>query len=79
MPEDSNWKTPVASPRASIAYVFASSSGICADVDIADQLDRLVDHVEVAQTQEVHLEQPEPLHVAHRELGHDLLVSTLLL
>src|SRR5665647_217313 len=28
MPDDSNWKTPVASPRASIAYVFLSSSGI---------------------------------------------------
>ena len=28
MPDDSNWKTPIASPRASIAYVFLSSSGI---------------------------------------------------
>ena len=28
MPDDSNWKTPVASPRASILYVFSSSSGI---------------------------------------------------
>ena len=27
MPDDSNWNTPVESPRASIAYVFASSSG----------------------------------------------------
>src|SRR6266511_1568070 len=28
MPDDSNWKTPVESPRASIAYVCASSIGI---------------------------------------------------
>ena len=28
MPDDSNWKTPVASPRASISYVLRSSSGI---------------------------------------------------
>ena len=27
MPDDSNWKTPADSPRASISYVFASSSG----------------------------------------------------
>src|SRR5438445_250479 len=28
IPDDSNWKTPVASPRASISYVLRSSSGI---------------------------------------------------
>ena len=28
MPDDSNWKTPAASPFASIAYVFLSSIGI---------------------------------------------------
>ena len=27
MPSDSNWNTPIESPRASIAYVLASSSG----------------------------------------------------
>ena len=27
MPLDSNWNTPIASPRASIAYVASSSSG----------------------------------------------------
>ncbi len=27
MPSDSNWKTPTESPRASISYVLASSSG----------------------------------------------------
>ena len=30
MPDDSNWKTPIASPRASISYVLRSSSGIFA-------------------------------------------------
>ena len=49
------------------------------DVDAADQLDRLVDHVEVAQAEEVHLQQAERLDVVHRELGHDLLVGALLL
>src|SRR5215207_6973843 len=28
MPDDSNWKTPIESPFASIAYVFGSSTGI---------------------------------------------------
>ncbi len=48
-------------------------------VDAADQLDRLVDHVEVAQAEEVHLQQAERLDRVHRELGHDLLVGALLL
>ena len=39
----------------------------------------LVDHVEVAQAEEVDLEQAERLDVLHRELGHDLLVGALLL
>ena len=45
----------------------------------ADERDRLVDHVEVAQAEEVHLQQAERLDVPHRELGHDLLVGALLL
>ena len=49
------------------------------DVDPADELERLVDHVEVAQAEEVHLQQAERLDVAHLELGHDLLVAALLL
>ena len=49
------------------------------DVDVADQLDGLVDHVEVAQAEEVHLQQAERLDVVHRELRHDLLVGALLL
>ena len=40
---------------------------------------RLVDHVEVAQAEEVDLQQAERLDVAHRELRHDLLVGALLL
>ena len=80
MPEDSNWKTPVASPRASISYVLRSSSGIFVDVEpAADELDGLVDDVEVAQAEEVHLEEAERLDVLHRELRHDLLVGALLL
>ena len=56
-----------------------SSSGSCVDVEVADQLDGLVDHVEVAQAEEVHLQQAERLDVLHLELGHDLLVGALLL
>ena len=51
-----------------------------ADVEpVADQADRLVDHVEVAEPEEVHLEQAERLDVLHRDLRHDLLVRALLL
>ena len=49
------------------------------DVDVADQVDRGVDHVEVAQPEEVHLEQAELLDVPHGELRHDLGVAPLLL
>ena len=45
----------------------------------ADEADRLVDHVEVPQAEEVHLQEPERLDVLHRELGDDLLVGALLL
>ena len=45
----------------------------------ADQRDRLVDHVEVAQAEEVHLQQAERLDRVHRELRHDFLVGALLL
>ena len=50
------------------------------EVEVApDQGDRLVDHVEVPQAEEVHLEQAERLDVLHRELGDELLVGALLL
>ncbi len=79
MPEDSNWKTPVESPRASISYVFRSSSGSEPIVDAADELDRLVDDVEVPQAEEVHLQEPEVDDVPHPELRDDLRVGALLL
>jgi hypothetical protein len=46
---------------------------------VAYQFDRLVDHVQVAQAEEVHLEQPERLDVPHPELRHHFLVGALLL
>ena len=49
------------------------------DVEVAEQLAGLVDHVEVAQAEEVHLQQSERLDVLHRELGDDFLVGALLL
>ena len=80
IPDDSNWNTPVDSPRASIAYGFGSSSGSVVDVETAsDELDRLVDHVEVAEPEEVHLQEAEVDDVVHPDLRHDLLVGALLL
>ena len=49
------------------------------DVDVADELHRGVDHVEVAQAEEVDLQEAEGLDVAHRELRDELLVGALLL
>ena len=46
---------------------------------LLDQLDRAVDHVQVAQPQEVHLQQAQRLDIAHRELRHDLGLGALLL
>ncbi len=48
-------------------------------VDAPDQPNRLVDHVEVAQAEEVHLQQAERRDGVHRELRHDLLIGALLL
>ena len=79
IPDDSNWKTPVASPLREHLVGRRVVERDLRDVEAADQLDRLVDHVEVAQAEEVHLQQAEPLDVAHRELGDDLLVGALLL
>ena len=65
-----------------MAYVARSSSG---SVPIsrrpsARQLHGLVDHVQVAQAEEVHLQQAElDGDVVHPELGHDFLVGALLL
>ncbi len=79
MPELSNWKTPVDSPRSSILYVFLSSSGIAPMSSPLDERARLVDDVEVPQPEEVHLQQAERLDVRARDLRDDLLVDALLL
>ena len=49
------------------------------DVDTPDEIDRLVDDVEVAQAEEVHLQEAEIDHVPHPELRDDLRVGALLL
>ncbi len=62
--------------------VVQRQAGEIAEVDtgrLADDADGLVDDVEVAQAQEVHLEQAERLDVAHRVLRHELGVGALLL
>ena len=57
-----------------------SSSGIFADVEpAADEPDGLVDHVEVAEPEEVHLQQAERLDVPHPELRDRLLALALAL
>ena len=64
------------------ARVVERQVGQVAEVDVgrfADDADGLVDHVEVAQAEEVHLEEAERLDVAHRELRDDGLARTLLL
>ena len=40
-----------------------------------DDVDRVLDHVEVAEAEEVHLQQPDLLDRAHRVLGHDLVLA----
>ena len=85
MPDDSNWKTPErvgAREHLVGARVVERQVGQVAEVDVgrlADDADGLVDHVEVAQAEEVHLEEAERLDVAHRELRDDGLARTLLL
>ncbi len=83
MPGLSNWNTPVESPRASIVYVFSSSSG---SLSISMQtprvfsmmLERGLDDVQVAQAEEVHLEQAELGDVVHVELRDELGLALLL-
>ena len=79
MPDDSNWKTPAASPFCEHRVGLLVVERDRVDVEPAEQLARLVDHVEVAQAEEVHLEQPERLDVLHRKLRDDFLVAALLL
>src|SRR5215216_2920688 len=63
MPSDSNWNTPTASPRAIISYVFSSRPA-------RDDVQRVLDHVEVAQAEEVHLQEADLLDRLHRVLRH---------
>ena len=80
IPDDSNWNTPVDSPRAEhLVGLRVVERHARRSPTLADERDRLVDHVEVAQAEEVHLQQAERLDVLHRELRHDLLVAALLL
>ena len=76
---DSNWKTPIASPRGEHRVRLLVVERDRRDVEAGDELDGLVDHVEVAQAEEVHLEQAELLDRGSVELRHDLLVGALLL
>ena len=73
MPSHSSWNTPLASPRCSSSYVSSSSSGnfMRVDVDAArplDELDAVVEHREVPQAEEVHLEHADLLEDAHLPL-----------
>ena len=79
MPEDSNWKTPVDFAAREHRVGRAVVERERPDVDAAHELDGLVDDVEVAQAEEVHLQEPEIDDVLHPELGDDLLVGPLLL
>jgi hypothetical protein len=67
------------SPLAKSFNVFSSSSGDLSRVHflsscLADGLEGLLDDVEVAQAQEVDLEEPQGFDVAHRVLDHDAVL-----
>ena len=83
MPGLSNWKTPAESPRASISYVFSSSRGSWSISMHTPRVfsmifERRLDDVEVAQAEEVHLEQAELGDVVHVELRDELGLALLL-
>ena len=76
MPPLSSWKMPFVSPRQSSANVSASSSGNLygstrSPRRLLDQLDRLGQDRQVAQAEEVHLQQAGRFDVAHRPLRDD--------
>ncbi len=79
----SSWNTPIESPRQSMASVSASSSGTASMSSstprvVADDLERVGDHVEVAQAEEVHLQQAEVLDAVHLVLRDDRRVLDVL-
>ncbi len=72
----SSWNTPIESARRSNSKVGSSSSGTVVDVEVdaarvADDLDGVGEHVEVAQAEEVHLQQAEVFDAVHLVLRHD--------
>ena len=80
MPPLSSWKMPLVSPRQSRANVSASSSGnlygsIRSPRRLLDQLDGLGEDRQVAQAEEVHLQQAGRFDVAHRPLGDDFRLA----
>ena len=79
MPEDSNREDASRSAAREHRVGRAVVERERPDVDAAHELDGLVDDVEVAQPEEVHLQEPEVDDVPHPELGDDLLVGALLL
>ena len=80
---DSSWNTPIVSPRDSRANVVASSSEMSSMRNSGsrvgpDHRHRVGDHVEVAQPEEVHLQQPEVFDAVHLVLGDDGRVGRFL-
>ena len=68
------------SPRRSSSNVLASSSGTRSMSGRSpgpglDEVEGDVEHVEVAQPEEVHLQQAEPLDAVHLVLGDDRRVG----
>ena len=83
MPSDSIWKTPVVSPRPSISNVRGSSSGIAREIELGvldapDLVLGVLHDRQVAQAEEVHLEQADPLDPLHVVLRVDVVVAELI-
>ena len=84
MPADSSWKTPLVSPRWKSSKVLGSSSGRwsrsigASGCRCVDEPDGRGEGGEVAQAEEVHLQQPGLLDVAHLPLGGDDLLGLVL-
>ena len=78
----SSWNTPTESARRSISSVGSSSRATASmsgrsPVVRFDEVERALDDRQVAQAQEVHLEQPEVLDPVHLVLGDDRRVLGL--
>ena len=64
-----------ASRRSSASSIGIVSMSIRLAARALDDVDRVLDHVEVAEAEEVHLQQPDLLDRPHRVLGHDLVLA----